>query len=281
MKKLFFLVFCYLSLASNVSAGSIIFSRPQVTQGEPLLITLVASSTPQTVTLEGKRLNIFSYAGAYHSLLGINLNKKIGDYVVSVVWSDGVVATGTFTVLPRLRYEAPLGIPDKLGGNTVQAGVSLVSTLAKENATLLNLRTGRHAFWTEAFRPPLATTTVTDTYGYSRQTGGQSITHKGTDYRATLGTPVYAMNRGVVRLTKTYTVYGKTIILDHGLGVQTLYMHLSKILVNPGELVLPGQVIGWSGDTGYAETPHLHLSVRIGEISIDPEVFLGLFENGL
>ncbi|MFA6095419.1 MAG: M23 family metallopeptidase, partial [Candidatus Paceibacterota bacterium] len=71
----------------------------------------------------------------------------------------------------------------------------------------------------------------------------------------------------------------RTIVVDHGLGLMTFYMHLSKIFVNEGELVLPGQVIGLSGDTGYAERPHLHLTVRIGGVSIDPVRFMGLFKR--
>jgi murein DD-endopeptidase MepM/ murein hydrolase activator NlpD len=59
----------------------------------------------------------------------------------------------------------------------------------------------------------------------------------------------------------------------------TFYMHLSKILVNTGQLVMPGQLIALSGDTGYAIGPHLHLTVRINDISIDPMTFLGFFKQ--
>jgi murein DD-endopeptidase MepM/ murein hydrolase activator NlpD len=88
-----------------------------------------------------------------------------------------------------------------------------------------------------------------------------------------------AINRGVVRIVHTYRDYGKTIVVDHGLGVMSFYMHLSKIYVAPGELVLPGEVIGKSGHTGYAEQPHLHLTIRIGGISIDPVKFFALMGN--
>ena len=97
------------------------------------------------------------------------------------------------------------------------------------------------------------------------------------DLRAVKGTKVAAMERGVVRLAKTFDVYGKTIVIDHGLGVMTFYMHLSKINVNQGQLVTRGQIIGLSGDTGYAESPHLHITVRINNISVDPIEFLDLF----
>ena len=87
------------------------------------------------------------------------------------------------------------------------------------------------------------------------------------------------MNRGVVRLAKTFRNYGKTIVVDHGLGVMTFSMHLSKIYVGAGELVKKGQLIGLSGETGYAAKPHLHLTVRIGGISVDPVVFLDFFSS--
>jgi murein DD-endopeptidase MepM/ murein hydrolase activator NlpD len=82
----------------------------------------------------------------------------------------------------------------------------------------------------------------------------------------------------VVRVARTFQIYGKTVVVDHGFGVMTFYMHLSKIKVNVGELVLPGQLIGFSGETGYAESPHLHITVRINNVSIDPIKFLDLFK---
>ena len=87
-----------------------------------------------------------------------------------------------------------------------------------------------------------------------------------------------AMNRGVVRIARTGISYGKTIVVDHGLGLQTFYLHLSKIKVNVGELVLPGQIIGLSGQTGYTDAPHLHLSIRLNGVSIDPMKFMEFFK---
>ena len=86
------------------------------------------------------------------------------------------------------------------------------------------------------------------------------------------------MNRGIVRLAKHFRDYGNTVIIDHGLGLMTFYMHLSKIQVNVGELVRQGHMIGLSGQTGYAAQPHLHLTVRINDVSIDPIKFMALFK---
>jgi murein DD-endopeptidase MepM/ murein hydrolase activator NlpD len=273
-----FFIACILVLPGALFAASIEVEPEQLIQGEPLYIKILGTDQkPQSISFDGKNLGIFSYKNIWGSLYGIDLYKKSGAYKVSAKLSDGTILEKEVTIGERKKETAPLGIPQKLGGNTPQAATKLVNTLAQENASLLGLRTGTHAFWSLPWRHPVANPIVTDTYGYQRQTGGYSIAHKGTDFRADEGTKVMAMNRGVVRLVQNGRNYGKTIVVDHGLGLQTFYMHLSKIYVNPGELVLPGQIIGLSGMTGYAEKPHLHLTVRLNETSIDPELFLKLF----
>lgn len=271
------LIFAFV-LPSLVSAASLSIAPEHPIQGDPIKISVIATSTVSSIAFDGKMLKFFPYQGMSTALYGFDLYKKAGDYTVTATLADGTKLSQIITVSTRVKEEAPLGIPEKLGGNTPQAATQLVSTLAQENASLLGLRTGDHAFWTKPWQMPVAFATVTDPYGYSRQTGGYLISHKGTDFRAAEGTPVLAANRGVVRLVQTGRNYGKTIVVDHGLGVQTLYLHLSKVLVNVGELVLPGQTIALSGQTGYAEMPHLHLSIRVNEVSVDPAQFLKLFK---
>lgn len=238
---------------------------------------VTSTAAIKKLTFDGVRVPVFTYLSKPTALLGVDLHKAVGTYPLVATLADGTSFTKDVIVSARESIEAPLSIPAKLGGDTAASAAKLVSTLASENASLANLRTGTKAFWKETFIWPLASVTVTDPYGYSRQTGGYSIAHKGTDLRAKTGTPVMAINKGVVRVAKTYRDYGKTIVVDHGLGVMSFYMHLSKIYVTPGELVLRGQVIGKSGMTGYAEQPHLHLTIRINGISIDPEKFFALF----
>jgi murein DD-endopeptidase MepM/ murein hydrolase activator NlpD len=156
--------------------------------------------------------------------------------------------------------------------------VALVNSLEEENKSLVGIETASKALWDESFIYPLKDPIVTDDYGYSRSTVGQHISHKGTDFRANETTPVLAMNDGIVRVVQEGRNYGKTVVIDHGLGLQTFYMHLSRIDVEQGEKVRRGERIGMAGQTGYAEAAHLHLTVRINDVSIDPVVFLGLFK---
>ena len=212
------------------------------------------------------------------ALIGIDLRKKSGSYELMAQFSDGQSIKKTINVGAREKIEASLGIPQKLGGDTKESQNKLVSTLAEENKILANIRVGKKTFWTARFIYPLSSIFVTDDYGYSRKTDQYSIAHKGTDLRAKEGTPVAAMNRGVVRIARTFRNYGKVIVVDHGLGLMTFYLHLSKMNVNEGELVKRGQIIGLSGQTGCALSPHLHLSIRINNNSIDPIKFMELFK---
>lgn len=249
----------------------------RVVQGEPALVTVTGADARVTgIFFDGIPLGVFTYRGTPAAFAGTDLARAAGTYPVTATLSDGRTLAAVLAVDAREKAEAPLGIPEKLGGNTPASQTKLVSSLAAENKALTGLRTGAKAFWNGAFRWPVALPVVTDQYGYSRQTGAYSIPHKGTDFRAPAGTPVMAVNRGVVRVAKRFPTYGKTVVVDHGLGLMSFYMHLSKINVNVGELVKPGQRIGLSGQTGYAMSPHLHFTLRIGGVSVDPVKFFAL-----
>lgn len=261
-------------------APAIDISPRTVLQGDPARITIEGVDRKQILSLvwQGAALPLIEYKDKPTALIGIDLRKATGVYPLTLKLSDGTEIKKDVVVTKREIATAPLGIPDKLGGNTPQAATNLVSTLAEENAVLSSIRSDENQLWHEAFAYPLkGEIVITDEYGYTRSTVNTSISHKGTDFRAAVGTPVYAMNSGSVALAREFRNYGNTVVIDHGLGVQTLYMHLSEILVKQGDNVIKGQLIGKSGMTGYAEFPHLHISVKIGGISIDPVQFLDLF----
>ena len=272
---------CTFTIANNTLGASLpttISVLPKViVQGDPIMIIITSTSTPKNIFFDGKNIPIFIYDGKPRGLFPININQKVGLHKIQVSFVNGKIITESINLTARPKIEEPLGIPESLGGNTVASQKNLVNTLAKENFILDNLKTGTKSFWTKPFVSPLGSLTVTDSYGFNRKTGEYTIPHKGIDFRAAIGTKVYAMNRGVVRVASTYIAYGNIIVIDHGLGLNTLYLHLSKIYVKEGELVQPGELIGLSGDTGYAEGAHLHLSIKINGISIDPATFMKFF----
>ena len=102
--------------------------------------------------------------------------------------------------------------------------------------------------------------------------------HKGTDFRAKHGTPVYAAGAGRVVFTGQQNGYGNIIYVDHGGGVVTRYAHLSRFEIEAGELVADGRLIGRVGATGRATGPHLHFEVRLGERAVEPGLAMRVAE---
>jgi murein DD-endopeptidase MepM/ murein hydrolase activator NlpD len=90
------------------------------------------------------------------------------------------------------------------------------------------------------------------------------------DLKAGRGTPVQAMNHGKVTLVADQFFTGLSVVIDHGGGVQSMYFHLDRVLVNQDDRVGKGQVIGLVGSTGRASGPHLHLGVRVNSARVDP-----------
>ena len=285
---LFFVVLFFLfASARSVCAATanakptLSYSPSVIMQGEPFMVSVggvKSISAVKKLTFDGTAVPVFLYQNSLTALVGVALNKNPGVYKLTLTLSGGQIITKNVTVSLRPQVAEPLGIPAKLGGDTTASQNNMVNELVAENKTLTNIKTAGTALWTKKFLPPLQNILVTDPYGYSRQTGVYSIPHKGVDYKAPPGTEVMAIGRGIVRVTKNYTEYGNTIVIDHGLGLMSFYLHLSKINVKVGQLVGQGQVVGLSGETGYTEGPHLHLSVRIGGVSIDPVKFFALFK---
>jgi murein DD-endopeptidase MepM/ murein hydrolase activator NlpD len=94
--------------------------------------------------------------------------------------------------------------------------------------------------------------------------------HSGLDIPNPTGTPVYAPGNGTVEAAGEMNGNGRTVVLNHGQGITTQYLHLSKINVNPGEQVRKGQQIAEVGSTGQSTSPHLHYEVRVNGVPIDP-----------
>jgi murein DD-endopeptidase MepM/ murein hydrolase activator NlpD len=124
--------------------------------------------------------------------------------------------------------------------------------------------------WSGPFSAP-ADAAISDVFGSQRIFNGKtSSPHLGLDFRVPNGTPVTAMNDGTVLLARPLYFEGNLVVLDHGQGLLTLYLHLSEFKVKEGDRVKRGHVIGLSGGTGRATGPHLHVAVRWQGTYLDP-----------
>ena len=124
--------------------------------------------------------------------------------------------------------------------------------------------------WRGKFRIPLDGVTSGANFGRRRVLNGQaSSPHTGVDFPAPTGTPVHAAQAGRVVLAEPLFFAGNTVVLDHGLGIYTLYGHLSQINVKVGDELLPGEILGKVGATGRVTGPHLHWGLSINHSRVN------------
>ena len=103
---------------------------------------------------------------------------------------------------------------------------------------------------------------------------GKRAFHEGVDFSAAEGEPIYATAGGIVEKAQKWGRYGNLITINHGGGLKTRYAHLSKILVESGQIVNKEELIGLVGNTGRSTGPHLHYEIRLNKKSLDPKQYL-------
>ncbi len=198
-----------------------------------------------------------------------------------------VVLEGTMNTGWRARARATLAVLDagfpvqrlSVPRSFTELDAATLERVAREKAVLDRLwETATPArLWHGPFRAPLADAPHGTGFGLKRVINGDPrAPHTGVDFSAPAGTPVLAANAGVVALVEEQFFGGRSLVLDHGEGLYTMYFHLQESLAQPGQRVAQGEAIGRVGSTGRATGPHLHWGVRLHGARINPEELLRL-----
>lgn len=257
--------------------------RPEAPRVGDVLFLEVSGTFRPGAALMGKLdsspLTFFSYDGGHAALVGIDLAASPGrhEWRIEVREPGEPVRElrGQLPVAPRTfsvqRLTLPRAMVD-LDPDTEQRAVAEGQRLRALYRTLTSER-----LWRGRFAHPLDGDELGGGFGAQRIINGQArAPHAGTDYPAPLGTPVLAANAGRVALVAEFFFPGRLVIIDHGLGLYTLYFHLDNVAVSEGAMVERRQSIGTVGASGRATGPHLHFGVQVGEARVDPDVLLGL-----
>ncbi len=179
--------------------------------------------------------------------------------------------------LERKMPEFQAANPNLRGKTPVDTFVQVNTALRDENTQTIRSicrRSEPQSLWEGPFSrmknaAPMALFGDRRTYLYGGKPVGES-THEGVDLASLAQAPIEAANGGIVRFTGPLGIYGNSVILDHGLGLMTLYAHLSAIQVKPGQTVRKNDLLGRSGETGLAGGDHLHFGVAVHGEFVDP-----------
>ena len=130
-------------------------------------------------------------------------------------------------------------------------------------------------YWAEPLQAPIHGC-ITSPFGVTRLHNGTPTGeyHAGLDQRGAMGSPIHAVTGGMVRIVQKFELHGGTVAIDHGQGLESMYLHMSAFGVKEGDLVKPGDVIGYVGSTGRSTGPHLHWSLYVHGEPVSPQQWI-------
>ncbi len=286
MKKSFFQILLWLLLvlpALMGAANQLTPSKLEVSHlarslqpGEVVLIR--AESTVPLESMQGEAFEktvLFSPSGdgrKWQGLIGIDLETSPGNYPVSL---KGATESGSSV---EARYELQVGgkdfptrrltVEERFVNPPQEESERIQEESQRVGAIFATINPRK--LWERSFLSPVPGA-ATSGFGKRSILNGQPRSpHSGTDFDADEGTPVRSPNSGKAVLVSNLYFSGNTIIVDHGQGLYSYFGHLSRFAVAEGDLVSPGEQIGYVGATGRVTGPHLHWSVRLNGSRIDP-----------
>jgi len=262
----------FLSLLLNFCYGSVIITPKAPLQGSTFTVVISEEENYRnaTGTFTGAKFPFYMTEKGLRAIIGISATAKTGLNQLEITATDE--AGNTKMISKKIRTRPARFHAEKL---------YFVAT-KKEKATPVKIRSDQDELndvitretgaqlWSGKFLAPVKGR-ITSAYGSYRLYNGKRLgDHRGTDIGGNpAGTLIKAANSGFVVFAKLLPAFGSVVVLDHGQGIHSIYMHMSKRLVEPGQKVEKGQFIGRVGSTGISTGPHLHFGLSVHGIRVD------------
>jgi murein DD-endopeptidase MepM/ murein hydrolase activator NlpD len=210
--------------------------------------------------------------GSFAAIIGVDLEAKPGISKITITATNDAGkqrrAQTIVQTLPKSFREESLTVApgfDQLSPEALE-----LIRIERADFALAFSTSAAERFWEGPFIRPVPQES-SSSFGYRRIINGKPrAPHTGADLRAPVGTEVLAANHGRVVLSGNYFFAGRSIVLDHGGGLYTMYFHLSEVKVDGGTMVRRGDVIALSGMSGRVTGPHLHWAARLADARVDP-----------
>jgi len=265
---------------SLTRAGSVKWQPAKIVNGSPVLFQLSASNRVQNVsaTWLGHRLDFFRSGNSWYGLAGVPVETASGSYDLKL--TETFVSGKALEISRKVKVTKAVypKITVKVAKQFTEPNPEQLRdiTADKELKQKVFATETPQRLWAGPFEAPV-TAAISDVFGTARVFNQEvQSRHLGLDYGVPAGTPVHAANRGTVILARSLYFEGSCVVIDHGQGLFSLYLHLSDFKVKEGDQVETGQLIGLSGGSGRATGPHLHLAIRWQGVYLDPALLLEL-----
>ena len=263
-----------LVLASTPLPLTLALSSPTARPGDVVVLTIAGVHAEDTVHVRafGNDLPSFATTGSGRStLVGVDLDVRPGTHTVAVEAGDRR-AEQTLRVIPRVFATRRLTV-DPAYVNPPESERPRIERERAQLDTLWKTATDEK-LWKGRFEPPVPEPANSAFGTRSILNGEPRSPHGGADFPSPSGTPVRAPNAGRVVLAETLYYTGNTVVVDHGLGLYSLFAHMTAMRAHATDVVNTGDVLGTVGSTGRVTGPHLHWAVRLNGSRVDPAVLL-------
>ena len=262
------LLFFFLVLPSVAQA----FPEGALVPGGIALLAMPDYKEGTEITFDNEQVAVFPYKNTWVAMAGIPLDAKIGDHQFSIKHPNGITLNSRINVKDKKYDEQHLTIKNK---RKVDPNKEDMKRITKEGIRKKKAKTLRTETIPKVDFIWPADGRISSVFGLRRFFNEQERKpHNGLDIAADTGTPVKATADGTVIDAGDFFFSGNMVFLDHGQGIISLYAHMNRIDIKPGDIVKQGDIIGTVGQTGRATGPHLHFAVFANKTLIDPVYML-------
>lgn len=267
-------IFSFPALTDNIN-DNIIINKTELKQGDILVLKSDENENIKHILFNNHQYQVKNYQKELIAVIPISYWINPGNYELKIILDDNNITTHIDIVSGNFTNSYIKVDKDK--EELIKPEKEETINRKKEDQKLINQarkNSAQKIMFNDAFIWPVKGTISTE-FGATRFVNGKlQSRHSGIDIAASKGTPIIAPHNGIVKLAANLLVTGNTIIIDHGFNIFSSYSHLFKLDVKKGETVKQGEKIGEIGSTGFSTGPHLHWTITVGSVFVNPKNFI-------